>query len=221
MTKVFLIGDSISLHYRPYLLNMVKDSISFEPNIKELKNFPVKSSPRYLYSYIICGNKIAPSVLNCGDSNSTLKRIKSYIKYDMFHANLVLFNCGLHDIKRNRKHNDCQVDIEKYKQNLLEIINIVGSKRLCWITSTPVLNGLHAKKKFDRFEEDIEEYNSAAKKIMKNAKIPIIDLYKFTLMLTGKKYCDHVHFTEEVRKKQATFIAESLNDYFLQEREVR
>ena len=40
--------------------------------------------------------------------------------------------------------------------------------------------------------------------------VRIIDLYEFTEKLDGGKYIEHVHYNEEVRKLQATFIAGSL-----------
>ncbi len=50
-------------------------------------------------------------------------------------------------------------------------------------------------------------YNAIAESVMNNNKIPIIDLYSFTLNLGDDPYCDHVHFKENIRQLQAAFIA--------------
>ena len=42
---------------------------------------------------------------------------------------------------------------------------------------------------------------------MAAAGIPAIDLHGFTASIGPELYCDHVHFHEPVREKQAAFIA--------------
>lgn len=42
---------------------------------------------------------------------------------------------------------------------------------------------------------------------MKQSNVPIIDLYTFTANLGTDLYCDHVHFHDPIRQKQASFIA--------------
>ena len=39
-------------------------------------------------------------------------------------------------------------------------------------------------------------------------KIPVIDIYTFTIKFIPDGYIDHVHYNNEVRQKQADFIAE-------------
>jgi len=43
--------------------------------------------------------------------------------------------------------------------------------------------------------------------------VPVIDLNTFTLNLGADLYCDHVHYHEPIREKQAAFIAGWLADY--------
>ena len=45
---------------------------------------------------------------------------------------------------------------------------------------------------------------------MAAAGVPALDLFSFTRSLEPDLYCDHVHFREEVRARQAAFIADGL-----------
>lgn len=42
---------------------------------------------------------------------------------------------------------------------------------------------------------------------MADAGVPTVDLHTFTADLGPDLFCDHVHFTEPVRRLQAAFIA--------------
>jgi len=44
------------------------------------------------------------------------------------------------------------------------------------------------------------------KEVRKTRQIAIIDLYTFTRNLGPDLYCDHVHFLEHIREKQARFL---------------
>lgn len=57
------------------------------------------------------------------------------------------------------------------------------------------------------YVKDLEAYNRIAKEIIIDKNIEFIDLYSFTKHLGEDIYCDHVHFTEEVRKLQSAFIS--------------
>ena len=63
--------------------------------------------------------------------------------------------------------------------------------------------------KFHRFEADLRSYNDAAEAVLKRRGIPVLDLAGFTQRLgpMGQLLKDHVHFTDEVAKLQAAFIA--------------
>jgi len=50
-------------------------------------------------------------------------------------------------------------------------------------------------------------YNDVADRVMREAGVPVMDLYTFTCNLGTDLYCDHVHFHSHVREKQAAFIA--------------
>ena len=127
----------------------------------------------------------------------------------------MVINCGLHDIRVDRYSNKIQVDLEEYKLNLIKIIKIskMMANKIIWIGLTPIIDAIHNLRKegFLRYSKDVDNYDNAAKQIMKEYNIPCIDIYNFTKNLGTDIYSDHVHFKEEVKKLQAAFIAGYLN----------
>jgi hypothetical protein len=106
---------------------------------------------------------------------------------------------------------EANIKPEKYEENLEKIISICQDSCKCmfWISSTPVDNSRHnsCQTSFFRFNEDIIKYNEIAYKLMYKNKIPVIDLYLFTLSLGKDLYRDHIHFRQEISIAQAAFIA--------------
>lgn len=196
MKKMFVMGDSISIHYRGYLANMLRGKISFEVNQKELA-----------YAEIDLDN---PMGANAGDSGMVLQKIREYRDAGLMDFDWMLLNCGLHDIKRDRQTGAFQVPIEQYRRNLREILSLIDGapQRLIWVRTTPVDDERHnAIAKFNRYEKDVAAYNGAADEIMRAAGVRSIDLHSFVKNLPGEIYCDHVHYTEPVRALQAAFIS--------------
>lgn len=75
--------------------------------------------------------------------------------------------------------------------------------------TTPFNEVIHNSRKdgYLRYIKDLETYNKIAKEIIDNKNTEFIDLYSFTKNLGEDIYCDHVHFTEEVRRLQSAFIS--------------
>jgi len=88
-------------------------------------------------------------------------------------------------------------------------ISAAMKPKLIWIRTTPCDEAVHnrAGMTFHRFSADCDAYNRVADQIMAELNVPVIDLYAFTLNLGDDLYCDHVHFQEPVREKQAAFLA--------------
>jgi|GEM_PF-68664 len=201
--NVFVIGDSVSIHYGPFLKKMITDKFNYDRKrgidqaLVDLDN---------------------PIGANAGDSRMVLAYLKEEFKKNTKY-DILLLNCGLHDIRVDRETLQVQVKIEEYEKNLIEIINLskIMSNKLIWIGSTPVVDKIHnsRKKGFLRYSKDAENYNNAALKVMKKYDIPCIDMYAFTKSLGDNIYFDHVHYKEEVRKLQASFIAGYLNCLFV------
>ena len=193
MKKLFVLADSISIHYGPFLEEYIKDVFTFDIKGKNQE----------------CKDLNIASQVNGGDSSNILKYLELLpdLEYDV-----MLLNCGLHDIKTHS--HGIQIPLEQYESNLRKIVKLICSrgKKLVWVTSTPVDDEQHNKvcTEFSRYNKDLLEYNSAAKKIMSELDVPIIDLYSFTTHLDEPLYEDHVHFFEPVRKLHAAFIAGQL-----------
>lgn len=200
--NVFVIGDSVSIHYGPFLKKMIKDKFNYDRK-------------RGTHEALIDLDN--PVGANAGDSRMVLSYLREEhdknTKYDV-----LLLNCGLHDIRVNRETHEIQINIEEYKKNIIEIIKLsrIMSNKLIWIGLTPVVDKIHnsRKKGFLRYSKDAENYNNAALEIMKEYNVPCIDMYNFTKNLGENIYFDHVHYKDEVRKLQAAFIAGHLDCIF-------
>ena len=134
-------------------------------------------------------------------------------KYD-----LLLVNCGLHDIRVDRETLKKQVGEKIYKQNIEKIVELASriSNKLIWINTTHVNVNIHNKREdgYLRFNKDVINYNEIAKEIMKENNIEIIDLYKFTKSIENDEmYKDHVHFKDNISKKQAEYIYDNIKKY--------
>lgn len=198
--KIFVIGDSISLFYGPYLQQDFSGKFIYDHKggtgdaFKDLDN---------------------PTGANGGDSKMVLEYLKELQANKDFKTDYFLINCGLHDIKHNAKDDPAQISLEEYKNNLKEIIALTRQMdaKMVWLSSTPVVDSIHnSRVPFFRFNKDVVEYNNAADRLMNEAHVPVIDLYTFTKNYIPEGYMDHVHYKEEVRKEQADFIMQNLTE---------
>jgi lysophospholipase L1-like esterase len=197
MKTIYVIGDSISIHYGPYLEKYLRGKFAYSR--KEGAEEALLNLDR-------------PQGANGGDSSMVLAFLQA--KGDL-PADWVLVNCGLHDIKTTPATGAKQVPLEQYRRNLRAIVARVGAKMI-WIRTTPCDERIHNARpgiEFYRYAADVLAYNEAADEIMATAGVPVIDLYTFTVNLGPDLYCDHVHFPEPVREKQAAFIAGWLEGY--------
>jgi lysophospholipase L1-like esterase len=194
MKSVHVIGDSISIHYGPFLKKYIQNRFTYSR--KEGNE----------------GNLDSPEGANGGDSSMVLEYLKECKRQNLY-WDLVVINCGLHDIKKT--DGVYQINIDNYQQNLQSIFNILKelSKKTVWVNTTPVDDEIHnsRKKEFQRYNVDVVRYNYVAEKIAELNNVYIIDLYSFCKSLGDSEiYQDHVHFKTEFRKLQAAFIAGQL-----------
>ncbi|AOT71267.1 SGNH/GDSL hydrolase family protein [Geosporobacter ferrireducens] len=195
--KIFVLGDSISIEYGPYLRECLGKQFDYDRKRGE--------------EALIDLNQ--PVGANGGDSNCVLEYLREQTEMKI-HYDILLLNCGLHDIRTNIDTKEKQVPQEVYRNNLENIMELCScsTKKTIWISTTPVDDAQHAKyeKTFRRYNEDIKQYNKIAENIMGQYKIPIIDLYGYTIGLGNQLYYDHVHYREEIRALQGAFIAENI-----------
>lgn len=201
-TSLFVLGDSISIYYGPYLKAFLGQEFDYdrkrEPGIRKSDlNKPVGG--------------------NGEDSGKVLEYLAGLKKAGRLKFDRILLNCGLHDIKTGPKTGKKQVPLAEYRRNLKKVFRLLKSSgvKIVWVRTTPVEDRIHKAhcKSFNRYNRDVEAYNKAADRLAKAAGIPFIDLNGFTKALGGKLYADHVHFTRPVSRLQAAYIAGKLNNW--------
>ena len=196
MKKLYVIGDSISIQYGPYLERSLQGTMDYARKEGEKEALLDLDNPQGA---------------NGGDSSMVLAYLRAMVEAGEIDIDLFLINCGLHDIKTDPITGAKQVTPAQYRDNLRSIIEIVAatSTLMIWVRTTPCDEDVHNRPDmaFFRFAADGVAYNESADSIMAEAGIPAIDLYNFTLGLGPDFYCDHVHFHEDIREKQGIYIA--------------
>jgi lysophospholipase L1-like esterase len=194
--RLYVLGDSISMQYGPYLERYLGEGFSYARKTAEEEAALSISRPQ--------GD-------NGGDSSMVLEFLAAKGKAGGIAAELLLLNCGLHDVKTDPESGAKQVPIEEYEANLRAIVDLVRSLglNLVWVRTTPCDERVHNQPhmSFHRFAADVHAYNATADAVMSENEIPTIDLHTFTAGLDPDLYCDHVHFHEPVRRQQAAYIA--------------
>jgi lysophospholipase L1-like esterase len=194
---LFILGDSISIAYTPFL----KQYLGKSWQVTRKGDLPADPVPG------------EPEPENGGDSNVFLAYLKAMLP--QIAAGTMLLNCGLHDIKHQPTQNSpVQVPLEIYQSNLRDAIQLIQSfgKKPVWVTTTAVDDARHLRhmREFFRYDAERQQYNIAAAQVMDKFAVPVIDLCGFTGQLRGELYQDHVHFTEEVSRLQAAYLAGAL-----------
>ena len=194
--KVYVIGDSISIHYGPYL----------ERDLRGVFDYARKEGEEEALL-----NLDRPQGANGGDSSMVLAFLEAKLSRGELAADLLLANCGLHDIKTDPRTGAKQVPLDAYRANLERIAGLARDAGLpmVWVRTTPCDEAVHNARQpqFHRFAADNRAYAAVADEVMAAAGVPSIDLYTFTTNLGPDLYCDHVHFHESIRRQQAAFIA--------------
>ena len=194
--QLFLLGDSNSLQYGTYLEKYLDGAFTIErkgSREKAMQNLDV------------------PVDANGGDSKMILDYLRTRQKDPAFKPDLLLLNCGLHDIKRNPITKQIAIDSGSYRKNLEEIYSILLRRKipLIWIRTTEVIDSVHAAKSkaFSRYSDDVRQYNAIADDVFRKHNVQVIDLYTFTKRSGNDRFADHVHYIPRVADAQARYIA--------------
>jgi len=192
MLTLHVVGDSISMHYGPFLERYLSGLLAYSRK----EGIP--------------GDPQEPNGANGGDSSLVLRYLTA-CQQRGWHWNWMLLNCGLHDIKTDPLTGMKQISPETYRRNLGAIVALARSlaEHIVWVRTTPVVDAIHntRQQQFHRFAADVDHYNAIADRIMAAQRIPTIDLFGFTQTLGDDLYVDHVHFAEQVQQLQAAYIA--------------
>ncbi len=196
LPKVYVIGDSISIQYGPYLQQYLRGFINYDRKGEDSEKNAGLAEPRGA---------------NGGDSSMVLRFVEAAEKAGGLGADVLVLNCGLHDIKTDPQTGAKQVPIDQYEENLKRIVASARrmNMKVVWVRTTPVDENVHnkANSTFHRFAADCAAYNDVADRVMAEAGVPMIDLFTFTNNIGENLFADHVHFPEPVREKQGAFIA--------------
>jgi hypothetical protein len=131
---------------------------------------------------------------NGGPSSRAIDKLDKWLGDKKW--NVIIFNFGLHDLRvmDDGKH---QVEIADYEKNLKTIGQTLlktGAK-VIFVNTTPVPK---AAMKVVRLDTDVALYNASANKVMKELKIPVIDLNAaVTPKLKGYQKPNDVHYLPE------------------------
>ncbi|MDQ8194508.1 SGNH/GDSL hydrolase family protein [Coraliomargarita sp. SDUM461004] len=203
--NVFWIGDSIFVHYRPYLVQYLQ-------GVTEIEN-----RNGYRQALVDLDH---PRGTNCGDSSMVLSFLKVVLASPDFSTDLIVINSGLHDIKTDPESGKKQIAITDYIQNLRGIVELMREYgyRLVWVSTTPVDDQRHQTfcPEVHRHQSDVLAYNAAAYEIMRHANIPVVDLHGFTASIGEDLYIDHVHYNEKARSLQASYLSGHIERLLLQ-----
>jgi lysophospholipase L1-like esterase/dienelactone hydrolase len=192
--RVLLMGDSIRLGYAPLVAKQLD-------GVAEVLSFPE----------------------NGGDTNSTLKQLDAWIKagkapFDTSAKDdrplIVHFNCGLHDLKLDKKTKKHQVAADEYEKNLRAIVSRFRERtpHVYFATTTPIVDDRHATRKagFDRFDRDVVAYNERAVTVMRELGVPVDDLNRIVqdgkpATMLGK---DGTHYTAAGSQRLADAVTD-------------
>ncbi len=197
--QLFVIGDSISLQYGPHLQELLADRFDYARKTGQEEALQDLDTP---------------TGANGGDSSMVLEYLTALHAEGSWKPDLLLLNCGLHDIKLAHDSDQLQVPLDRYRRNLGQILELLEQMAVptVWVRTTPVDDETHnnAGREFDRHAADLADYNAAADELMSAAGVVLLDLHGFTEQLGPPReiFEDHVHFTDNVRRKQAQFIAD-------------
>jgi hypothetical protein len=202
---LFLIGDSIALHYSEPLKRYL--SGRFEIGTRQGYREAIK-------------NLDHPRGANCGDSSMVLSFVDQVVMRGERLPDFVALNCGLHDIKIEPATGLRQVSEADYAANLAGIFErfLVHNIPVIWINTTPVPDEIHRRccPEIYRYEKDVVAYNALAATCAQLHAIPVIDLHGFTEKLGPDVFLDHVHYTVPARELQAAFLSGALTQWVSQ-----
>jgi len=198
-THILLLGDSIAIHYAPWLRDYLGSGYQLE-----MKSGMVEA----------LADLDHPQGMNCGNSAMVREYLAQRLPNSLVRPDLVVINFGLHDMKSDPVTEQNEISLGQYKANCQSVRNQIEQQDLkgLWVRTTGFDEKRHnqmSPKKY-RFSRDLAAYNQVADEAM--AGWPVADLYDFTLRQGNDLYCDHVHFKEPIRALQGKFLAHHIQE---------
>jgi len=178
-------GDSISMGYWPYLEAALHNTVNVYYQRELAKDMPNVNLRNNGHAHLACG------VLQTAYTNNQFK------------PDYLLVNFGLHMINTHKDK------LDAYDEWVKKFIAYAKEKKskLIWVTTTPYQQSFRPTQNLT-----IIQFNDIMKKAAALHNVPVIDLHACTLEAVKalgdeKVYVDGVHFFDEVKKRQAAYIA--------------
>lgn len=107
--------------------------------------------------------------------------------------------------------------LDQYEANLRRLVSMLRehARVVVWGRTTPVVDGVTTRKSFDRFNRDVDAYNTAADRVMAGLYVPSNDLHG-AIVNAGRDQClsaDGVHMTEAGYAVLAARVADAVRPY--------
>lgn len=150
MEQLILFGDSITAGYGEEAMSPI-----LQKNIQsELKKQSLAEM----------------TIINAGMLGNTTEDARNRVKQDVvrFNPTIVTLFFGANDVS-----SDFLVPLERYGENLLELIHVIGKEKVILITPPYIV----CARNRSREEKQVVAYGEKVKKIGKEKGIPVIDLY--------------------------------------------
>lgn len=206
LPRVFVLGASLTIQFGPFLEKELEGKFHYDRK-RDTAGERAEDDLDY------------PRGANAGDSSMVLAYLKYRCDHDPIPADILVLNCGLHDLKTDPLTGKKQVGIEQFEANMGEIPKVVAAMglKLAWLRITPVVDEIHnaRSKNFHRFSKDVAAYSAIADRLMSAAGAEIIDLYSVCARQVPDALVDHIHYNEAARREQAAFIAGELERRYL------
>lgn len=158
---------------------------------------------------------------NGGDSNNVVRHLAEWAVAEK--PDVVHFNCGIHDTKKDKQTGKFQVPPEQYEANLRTIVDTIRKETkavVIFATTTPIIDDRAAKVRVDRTYElldaSIVQYNTIALRVMKELNVPVDDLRAVVGEgeTRGKLMSDDgTHFTTAGRTQLGNAVAEFVSKH--------
>src|SRR5436190_9284946 len=151
---------------------------------------------------------------NGGDTRKLLANLDEWAIKEQ--PDVIHFNCGIHDSKRDQKTSQYNVPPAQYEANLREIVQRLraGTKaKIVFALSTPLMDERSKEywktRSYQLFNASVAEYNVTALRVMKELDVPVNDL-PAALGDAAEQARLHdaggIHFTKEGSQKLAAAV---------------
>ncbi|MEX2606842.1 MAG: SGNH/GDSL hydrolase family protein [Kiritimatiellia bacterium] len=202
LPAVFVLGSSLTIQFGPFL----EQELSGQFRYDRKRDTETERAEDDLD---------IPQGASGGDSGQVLAYLRGRRRTDPIDADILLLQCGLHDMRTDPKTGKRRVEPADFAANLhaalVEAANM--GLEVVWLRITPVVDEVHNRLStaFHRFSADVDTYNELADHIMEKLGIQVIDLHCLCATQVPHDLIDHIHYNEKARREQAAFIARELS----------